>query len=505
MPEDEGVDHKRKYVSIARFQDEAIPTFVAHYDCVHNQEVALRNRVLGDVPPPTSSGLERLRKQVKKIKKLLPCVIPNDYGVMPAMYSGMKRRRYERAEEQVLESGVTKSDAKVKMFVKFEKIEMAKINPDPRAIQFRSPKYCVELARYLKPCEHLLYNLTGDGRVLPSTRVIGKGLSSTERATLLVRKMQAFDDPRIVSIDASRFDQHVSLEMLELEHSIYLHMCPDPWFQTLLSWQLVNYGVSSKGIRYVARGRRMSGDMNTALGNCLLMVVMVSTFMRGRKYDILDDGDDCLVILESGDLPWLQKEIGPAFLEFGHEIKVENVAAIPEGVQWCQSRPVQYKPGKWKFVRNVWKVLGSSLIGSKYFTSTGARAKLVNTIGMAELVLNLGIPVLQEYALALMRNAATDEFIDFQEADPMYYRVHRELSRMNLKQLTRLDPAPITRVARESFWLAFGIEPSRQIQLEDRIRSWRFSLEGLSEGPPMVDKEWGLLDHEQTDASPLWV
>jgi hypothetical protein len=282
-------------------------------------------------------------------------------------------------------------------------------------------------------------------------------------------------------------------------------MCRDPWFAELLSYQLKNYGVSSKGIKYVALGKRMSGDMNTALGNCLLMILMVSTFMGGHDYDLLDDGDDCLLIIEAEDLSWVENNIYNEFLSYGHEVKVENVACCMEDVQWCQGKPVAYGPGKYKFVRDVDKVLSSSLIGVKYVDSDKSRRKLINTIGMGELVLNLGIPVLQSYALALMRNADTNDMIQLDEVDATYYRVYRELKRLNMKHLMRVDPKPVTPEARLSFFKAFGMDISKQLSLEKFFDSWKFQISGCEFLPDELDVEsWTSLALHSPEVTPIW-
>jgi hypothetical protein len=250
----------------------------------------------------------------------------------------------------------------------------------------------------------------------------------------------------------------------------------------------------------------MSGDMNTALGNCLLMILMVSTFMAGRDYDLLDDGDDCLLIIEAEDLPWVESNISEAFLSFGHEIKVENVASKMEEVQWCQSRPVMYKPGHYKFVRDVDKVVSASLIGGKYVDSDKSRRKLINTIGMGELILNLGVPVLQSYAMSLMRNADTPDIIVADEVDDgLYFRVHRELRRMNLKQLVRVDPQPITIQARLSFAAAFNMDISKQLSLEKFFDSWRFPITGCEFLPPELDVHtWLTSIIHSPEVAPIW-
>lgn len=483
IPVDTGCDHKKRWRRIASpgFRGNFIP--FAHHDCLHNQEIAIRNRVLGAVPAPTKEGLAQLRKQARVIGRLLPHVAPDDWYVLPNRYSGAKRAKYIRATDDVISGGLTAGDAGIKMFVKFEKLSPKKENPDPRAIQFRNPKYCVALARYLKPIEHHLYNLHGNGKDLPRTRVIGKGLSMADRAKLLVEKRKRFLSPVVLSLDAARFDQHVAFELLQIEHSVYLQACNDPFFAKLLMQQLVNKCRSSKGIKYRARGKRMSGDMNTALGNCLLMILMVSTFMRGKDYDILDDGDDCLLIIEESLLPWVLENIQKTFLTYGHELKVENVSKTLHGIEWCQGKIIEYDKDKFKFVRNPFKVMSVALGGVKFMDEhLGPRARLVNTIGMAELILNLGVPVLQEYALALMRNAGTTDSITMETLsqlnDGSYWRLSRELQAMNMKCLTRRDPVRITDDARVSFSEAYDISVQEQLDMEDFLRGWEFNLLG---------------------------
>lgn len=505
VPEDTGCDHRRRFVRIARpdFDGNFVP--FAHHDCLHNQLTALHNRVMGEVPRPSVDGLKKLRKQARRLVTLLPKTTPDDWYVLPNMYAGQKRARYTRATDNVLNGGgVSRRDAKVKMFVKFERLNPSKVNPDPRAIQFRDAKYCVDVGRFLKPIEKALYALRGNGTDLPVGRVIGKGLNSVERANLLREKMSDFTRPCVLSLDASRFDQHVDVELLKLEHLIYKGMCPDSWFAELLSWQLENECVSSKGIKYHVRGKRMSGDMNTALGNCLLMVLMVSTFMRGKKYDLLDDGDDCLLFVEEDDLAWVMSHIQEEFLTYGHELKVESVASSLHQVEWCQSKVIEISPGKVRFVRNPHKVMSTALSGTKYFVDR-CRAKLVNTIGLTELILNAGVPVLQEYALALMRNAACPDVLPWQEVESYHWRLSRELRLFNLRQLEKIEPRAITPEARLSFAEAFGIPPDEQEAMERSLRNWRFALSGTVEMPEEWDVEsWNFTPQFCPEAYGCW-
>jgi hypothetical protein len=143
---------------------------------------------------------------------------------------------------------------------------------------------------------------------------------------------------------------------------------------------------------------------------------------------------------------------------------------------------------------------------------------------MAEMVLNLGVPVMQSYAMALMRNASGGpslthllrqrgaarrrgvraDHIDLTAADPMYFRVNRELRAMNLKQLERLNPQPITDTARMSFARAFGITAEEQLEMEQFLDSWTFPITGCQDLQADYDvTSWSLSTASTPEAWPM--
>lgn len=444
---------------------------VVHHDCVCNQFISIRNRVLAQVPTPSESGLAALKRGARLVMRHLPHTEQQELDVFFKKYGGMKRQRYEDALEAVYNNGLCRRDAGVTMFVKCERISPLKNNPDPRAIQFRDPKYCVVLASYLKPMEDHLYALKVRHPLLGSTRLIGKGLNQGQRASLLVRKFERFGNPVAVSLDASRFDQHVHSTVLAIEHSVYQHCNPDPELARLLSWQLVNRVRTRSGYRYTCEGRRMSGDMNTALGNCVIMVSMVLAYMVPKKvqFDILDDGDDCLLILDKSSLSVID-DIIPFFLQFGQELKVEHIAYAMEHVNWCQSRPVNID-GSYMFVRDPVKVMSCSLISPKWrsMDPLGRRAYLAG-IGECLLAQCEGVPVLQSYALALLRNAG--------DVAPTYDLSSGDYFRMKLESKCKKRSRLISFDTRVSFFLSFGWDVAYQESLEEQLGAWEFDVKG---------------------------
>jgi hypothetical protein len=405
---------------------------------------------------------------------------------MPLRYSGAKRARYQRACDDYIRDGITQKDALIKMFVKPERFNPdAKVCPDPRAIQFRGAKYCVALARFLHPIEEHIYELTCCSAGVPQTRNVAKGLNSVTRAELLCQKASYFDDPVFISLDASRFDKHVDDKLLAIEHSIYLKSNGNLEFMMLLSWQLVNHCFTNLGMVYKVKGRRMSGDMNTAVGNCLLMLMMLLAFFTTlgiTKWDTLDDGDDSVSIVERRDLDKVLASAHSIFLTFGHEIKVEKVTDDLSKVVFCQCSMIEYAPGRRKFVREFRAVMSKSLTGVRHWDNNTYRRKVLIAIGTCELVLCLGVPVLQEFALAILRNAKRGLLkpIDLADApEGLRKRALRDLRNLGVP-LHALEAQPVMPCARSSFATAFDYPEHLQIILEERLKAWVFEVDGLT-------------------------
>lgn len=475
----------------------------AHHDCMHNQLVAISNRVCGAVPEPDKAYGECFLDFARSFGRYLPKTHAWSISQFVDHYHGPKRVRYQEAAEMLERYGLDRSVARVKMFIKCEKIAFKtypsghkKNNPDPRAIQFRDPIFSVAFGMHLKPIEEKIYRLVGKRwNNLPPTRCIGKGLNQKQRASLLEEKMQRFSHCVVLSLDMSRFDQHVSELLLRAEHAIYKAMDSDPLFSVLCDWQIVNVVTTSKGIRYTTRGKRMSGDMNTALGNCIIVVLMVSFFFKlfpGIKWDLLDDGDDMLLLVEAKDMAFVEQKITEHFLKLGMEVTVDPCRAqtMPQ-VNWCQSSPIQVADG-WKFIRDPAKVISGALVGQKWLNcNKERRGGLCHAIGLCELVLNAGVPILQEFALALVRNASMFKIVSPDTREQIMYRVRAELGHINLDKVTVQYAQHVTDTARETFEEAFGISSTLQRYYEEMLHRWTFTLDTIIELPtPIFVPNW---------------
>lgn len=447
-----------------------------HNNCLCNEYISLRNRVLMEVPQPQPDFVRACKVLAHRIGTWLGTYTPAE-GEWINNYSGRKLTMYRNAQADLLIEPFSRADRFIKSFVKPEKIS----DPyrDPRTIQARSPRYNYVLGNYLKPFEHKLYNIKGSRnlrRYLPSGRLIAKGLDLRARAYLCKQKMEQFHDCRVFSIDASRFDAHVSQQMLQVEHAVYKRCYPgDRLLQQVLDLQLVNRGHTSNGIAYKCPGGRMSGDMNTALGNCLLMLIFTTVTMQqlgfnNRQWNMLCDGDDTLIFISERHASYLRANFAGIFERAGMTIKLENEATSLHQISFCQGRIVDCEDGL-KFVQTPVRSYSRALVSTRHYQHLSAVDKVLNQIGRCELAINMGVPVLQEFALAMLRNSGDAESSNMTPTfSGRIFKAQREWKSHG----GIVKPLAITDRARETFEEAFGIPVWEQLWLERQLRAVTF-------------------------------
>lgn len=488
-----------------------------HADCVCNQLEALITRVFGieSAPKVNTAQLKRLEALAKRLSRQIHKRPAWSLEEVVEHYKGKKRVRYGTAAAIYRKRGFRNKDHEVTLMVKDERKEVpsdylpqyrakaaaGSTHPNPRAIQFRGPVHGVVLARFLKPIESDLYDLQLG--IFPSTlHVVGKGKNLQARAALCVAKWRKFKNPVCVSVDASRFDRHVNIPLLKVEHGVYLRAHRNhPLLRMLLQKHLRNKGRSRLGVRYTTEGNRMSGDMNTALGNCILMLLMVVQYVNechnvGKHFEILDDGDDCLLFLEREELDIVNARMIEYFAGFGMKLKLECIAHRLSDIEWCQTKLIETAEG-WMFVPCPSKVLSRTLLSRKFVQFKGEKedsyrkrvAELVWTIGKCESVLNRGVPILFEFARALMRVGQRPRKSELTTDDAYYYR----LGDQRAKYHTDVDHLPITSKARLDFHMAFNIAPASQERAEVSLNTWEFPLTATPRSEQFVTSEWTFL------------
>lgn len=386
---------------------------------------------------------------------IIPSFTPVSLWDFSQMYKGSKRLLYERAVLSLYSNPLRRRDAESNSFVKREK---AKFRKAPRCIQPRDPRYNASIGRYLKPLEHQLYRavatLSGEGAV------ITKGLNLVGVAGCLQQKWNNFKSPVALGLDATAFDAHVSASWLRWEHGIYNRIFKDPVLARYLTWQIDNRGKSfcpDGKLKYSVEGRRFSGDMNTGLGNCLIMCAMVYSYasFKGVRINLANNGDDCVVFMEQGDLEWFVEGINGWFEELGFRLTSEPPAYNFEAIEFCQMHPVLIGD-EWRMVRTPKVAFEKDTMCTLTVTDEEYLQWLagVSDCGLATAS---GVPIMQEFYLNLRRAAGT-------RCAPerlTEYTGMRHLSRGMASRVTPVDEA-----SRFSFWLAFGVDPDTQRAVE---------------------------------------
>lgn len=387
------------------------------------------------------------------------------------MYRSRKRLIYEAAAERFELYGVSRRDAHSSMFVKLEKVNPTKA---PRCIQPRTPVYNVALGRYLKPIEHRVYRAIQQV-FCSETPVVMKGLNVIEVAEVLSAKWECFQNPVAIGLDATKFDMHVSHSMLKWEHSVYTHMFDgDPELGKLLGWQLLNKGkgYSWDGtLEYSVRGRRFSGDMNTAMGNCLIMCAMIYTWAQtcGVHVELVNNGDDAVVILEKSNQLTFMNGLECWFSELGFRMTIELPVDVLEQVEFCQMHPVCVD-GVWRMVRNFNSSREKDSMCLLKVSCEADVRKWMGAIGECGLALTSGIPVMQEYYQFYLRSGMKSKM---RNALAMQSGFQMLSVRMESKVMPVLDST------RMSFFQAFGVAPDEQTALEQYYRNLHFHWKGV--------------------------
>jgi hypothetical protein len=256
--------------------------------------------------------------------------------------------------------------------------------------------------------------------------------------------------------------------LLKYEHSIYRAWSEGkgdamPSLNSLLRTQLRNKGVyygPDGNLHYVVDGARMSGDMNTSLGNVIIMCTLMYSYLEHkgllRKVELLNDGDDCVIIMDVKDLKWFKSGLEDWFLESGITMKYDGIYRTLEEVEFCQSRPLAINGGHMMCPRPT-KRLYSDLISTKQLSGRKVYTNQVGAIAGCGLAYSSGVPVFQSFYKWLGRGATPW----IPKVGDQYFRFRQELIEgMQIKE------SPISWETRISFYFCFNITPKQQMIME---------------------------------------
>lgn len=418
-------------------------------------------------PPPVNKGLftDRLAKFKTELFKRVRRPTKSTSQEIVDSYTGRKRTIYDNAMKGLVELGLSRDDARSIMFVKMEMVNPEKA---PRCIQPRNPRYNLALGRYIKPAEHRIYDAIR--RVYGDGPTVMKGFNVTQIGAIARGKWRSFIKPVAIGLDATKFDMHVSPEALAWEHGVYTDLYGgDRELKRLLRWQMDNKGASyceDGSLKYTVRGKRFSGDMNTGLGNCLLMCAMVYAYAesRGVAIKLLNNGDDCVVMMESEDMDKFNRGLDQWFMEMGFRMVAEEPVFELHKIEFCQMHPIEIGD-ECRMVRNIPTALRKDTLSVHNLRNAATREKWCTAVGTCGLWLTGGVPVVQDFYQTYQRIGCMRQSKILN--DPTFATGMRLMSKGMVEHYR--EPEAWTRV---QVFEAWGITPDEQTELESYYREY---------------------------------
>lgn len=431
-----------------------------------------------DTPRPTEEAIARMERAAQWFLRWLG---PKRVAPVSARQSAERLgkagnpRLYERALLDYYKAPVDGRDGRVSMFIKAEKwrVEPGSQIKEPRPIQHRTPKYNVALGRFLHPVTDLVM---GELRSDRGPLYTGNGLTRRQWGSLFHRLWVKRANPLALCVDLSRFDAHVALGHLRVEHGIYaaLHSRASREMERLLRMQLVNRGQSRCGWRYVKKSGRMSGDVNTLLGNTTVVLVLLVAVAEQagllQDLDIVVTGDDAVVLGQAPAVRRFADMLGASAVEYGMDVRSSHVATDLERIEFCSGHPIETGPGVWDWLREFPKPLVLDQWSVAVVQSYEQARGVARAMALSAAIQYIRVPVYWALAARLLwesRNVA--ELV-----------VDSDLRR-TLEQIAPLAPGvdgngcayqvwalPLA-VGRASFAITTGVRPSEQEELESRI------------------------------------
>lgn len=426
----------------------------------------LRNRVLMEVPDPTRNGRRSMRSEAVRLARSWQRALGKTepitaWQAAKRMIKKKGSALYLPAFKSLAQEPLTQDDGRVKLFLKAEKWRLppGERLKTARAIQYRGPRYNIMLAKYLAPLEDRLYEHMASSWN-PEGIYTSKGLTPNARARQVRRLFQRHRQGAALCLDHSRFDAHVSPVALRTEHLIYRMLCGGntrvlAW---LLKMQLVNRGTAAHGTKYKVKGCRMSGDVNTALGNTIINAFVLAAACLGEPVDILVEGDDGVIFGPRDVLERIQLWLGARVEEMGFELKQKLVYCI-EDIDYCSGGVLPVGRSDALAVREWPKPLElDSYTARRVDPSSAGEKAYSQAVGYWHLY--QGLPVYQawsEYLLSHVEPVQYDAWYD------------REFHLRMASTLREDAPCGLTSEARDAFGIWSGLPPSDQLSLEKSL------------------------------------
>lgn len=438
----------------------------------------------------TVPAYKRVRSEMKKFSNLLGKVVSVVYEDVLKYLPKKKRKLYKQVVTKMSNTPYHHRDTLIKIFDKIEKRDLGpetsskhyentegQLCEDTRPVQPRSLKFNVRFSRHLGPIEKKVFGFISDGTVFPPGQLFAKGMTPDQVYDALLSKWNEVDQSSLegacaLVLDVSRWDRHIRGLLHKLEADFLKHMNDDDEFHEMVDSLARARGVARHpniDLNFSGPATRCSGDMHTSLMNHVLMTCIMCSFFRmiGIKYQLLDAGDDIVVIIPRENYECVQEALPEYFSDCGLSLKVETATTNFHEIKFCQCRPFAGK-----MVRSFARITNRSLVCPNGFLSR--QADYLYSVFLCELHLNHNVPVIGPFCKAMVEQArirggnfSIETFDDFKRDETL---------RMGLVDDSSFEKPMPNGDDRKLYETLTGVSPNQQLELERELVKFATSL-----------------------------
>jgi len=398
------------------------------------------------------------------------------------LYSGLKKRRYKRAGISLTVSPLKKKDWQIKMFIKFEKdIRSAKPDHVPRVISPPGDRMLVVDGCYVKAAEHSVYLKVNDmyGHI-----VVAKGMNYLQLGGTIAGHWFYFVKCVSIDLDVKRLDQSITKIGLRKTHVVLCSFFgPEEAdrIMRLFEKQLTTHAKArcdDGDFEYWTEGTLTSGQVNTSMVGVLLVTAILHGYFRsiGVNVRLINCGDDCTIFCEERDMARVKEGLESWFAKFAMRIKLSDVNKELEGVEFCQTRPI-WTPDGYQMVRCVRDAIIKDSVCIDPLDNEVKAAKWLNAVANGGINTHGGIPIFQDFYTCYARgadNILNSVKLNKRQKKRAFNKDVRSVEKSSMsywgKGMSRRYVDIVDPKTRVSFYKAFGVTPTQQLNLEEYYR-----------------------------------
>jgi hypothetical protein len=257
----------------------------------------LINRSLKKTPQPKQKSVQNFARYVRRELVTFHTQVGNaeampfDEWIVTRNYPQHKKQKYIRAHANVLSGLLRRKNCRISGFVKREFYP----TPKPaRMIHSRDLEMSSHWGPYCTAIEKKVFHHPWGQQHTPFL----KYTTFTDRPTVIDENFNIFEHDVCYKTDYSKFENSFRKCLIKIcENALYKKFFPDhPVVKTVCQVLADEQKCQTMGYNYVVPEGRMSGDMNTSLGNGFTNLMLTRYFMHrlGLKCVQFVEGDDCL-------------------------------------------------------------------------------------------------------------------------------------------------------------------------------------------------------------------